>query len=91
MDANKLRSELSALIDCGERGLLDFRNPLEDQPLAAEGLISYRYRVREHSHVMIGARDDAEALREAARSIVGEPDPARLEVWRHGAYRPVKG
>lgn len=57
-----------------------------DRPMAAPGLTSYRYRGR-YGWVMIGAKDNADALREAARSIDGEPDPARLEVWREGRYR----
>lgn len=51
-----------------------------DGPMAAPGLTSYRYAAR-YGHVMIGARDDADALREASRSITGEPDRDKLEVW----------
>ena len=38
-----------------------------DRPCAAAGLTSYRYRGR-YGWVMIGARDDHDAMREAARS-----------------------
>jgi hypothetical protein len=51
-----------------------------DRPCAVVGLTSYRYRGA-YGWVMIGARDTAEALREAARSIEGKADPHRLEVW----------
>lgn len=57
-----------------------------DRPLAARGLSSYRYRGR-YGWVMIGAKDDAEALREAARSTDGVVR-ANLEVWADGSYVP---
>ena len=38
-----------------------------DRPCAAPGLWSYRYRGR-YGWIMIGARDDADAMREARRS-----------------------
>lgn len=60
-----------------------------DRPLAAPGLKSYRYRGR-YGWVMIGARDDADALREAARSIEGAPDPENLQVWNGAQYAPVR-
>ncbi len=57
-----------------------------NRPLAAPGLISYRYRGR-YGWVMIGARDHADALSEANRSIA--PDRAtldRLEMWNGVKY-----
>ena len=39
-------------------------NDLHDRPLAAKGLVSYRYRGR-YGWIMIGAKDNADALREA--------------------------
>lgn len=60
------------------------------KPMAAPGLISYRYRCRSGGHVAIGARDDADAMREAARSIVGEPDIENLDVWNGTEYVPVR-
>lgn len=64
----------------------DFHN----RPCAVAGLTSYRYRGR-YGFVMIGARDDDDAIREAGRSIDGPPDPTRLELWdaSAGAYRPL--
>lgn len=61
-----------------------------DGPMAAAGLTSYRY-AGPYGFVMIGARDDADALSEASRSISGDPDPAKLEVWRADrcAYQPL--
>lgn len=60
-----------------------------ERPMAAPGLTSYRYRGR-YGPVMIGARDKADALREAARSITGAVDPANLEIWCASARRYVK-
>lgn len=61
-----------------------------DGPMAAAGLTSYRY-VGRYGFVMIGAKDSADALREASRSITGVPDPAKLEVFstERCAYLPV--
>lgn len=39
----------------------------QDRPCAAAGLTSYRYRGR-YGWIMIGAKDDRDAMREAARS-----------------------
>ena len=64
-----------------------------EKPLAAEGLTSYRYKNGRYGYVMIGAKDDAGALAEAARSIgQGKPEVAGLEVWDAGAkkYVPVQ-
>lgn len=60
-----------------------------DAPMAVAGLTSYRYRGR-FGWVMIGARDNADALRQAARSIDGEPQLDCLEVWSSGGYVRVK-
>lgn len=58
---------------------------LTDKPLAAAGLISYRYRGR-YGWVMIGARDDADALREARRSVEGAVTRDRLQRWDGERY-----
>lgn len=60
-----------------------------ERPMAAAGLTSYRYAGR-YGFVMIGAKDHADALREASRSIDGTPDPNRLDVWDYhaGCYVP---
>ena len=56
-----------------------------DRPLAVKGLTSYRYRGR-FGWIMIGAKDTAEALREAERSH-GEPCTVdRLEIWTSAGY-----
>lgn len=62
--------------------------PFHDRPCAARGLQSFRYRLP-FSFVMIGARDECDALLEATRSIAGQPDPARLERWNGAAYVPA--
>ena len=59
-----------------------------NKPLAAPGLLSWRYRAR-YGYVMIGAKNQKDALREAARSIEGQPDQGRLEVWAGCRYLPV--
>lgn len=57
-----------------------------DRPCAAPGLVSYRYLGR-YGWVMIGATDDADALREAGRSVGSdEVDPSRLERWNGERY-----
>ena len=58
-----------------------------DRPLAARGLISYRYKGA-YGWIMLGATDDADALKQAARStFVVAAD--RLERWNGEAYAPL--
>ena len=59
-----------------------------DKPLAAPGLTSYRYRGR-YGWIMIGAKDNPGALREAARSTDDPIKPERLEIWDGEKYVPV--
>lgn len=59
-----------------------------DRPCASQGLASYRYRGT-FGWIMIGARDDDDALREATRSTDAPITRARLQVWSGGAYEPV--
>lgn len=64
---------------------------LTDKPLAAHGFTSYRYRGT-FGWIMIGATDDADALREAARSLSytrEAPDIACLQVWNGTVYVDV--
>ena len=62
---------------------------LHDKPLAAHGLTSYRYKSR-YGFVMIGAKDDEDALREAQRSLTRDTaTPDNLERWNGSQYRPV--
>lgn len=56
-----------------------------NKPCAAHGLTSYRYRGR-YGWIMIGARDNADALREAARSTSDAIVPANLQRWNGNAY-----
>lgn len=62
-----------------------------DRPLAAEGLISYRYPSR-YGWIMVGARDDTDALREASRSLsLGEKTELRkLQKWDGADYAPIQ-
>jgi hypothetical protein len=59
----------------------------QDQPMAGEGLTSYRMK-SPYGYVMIGAKDPADAMREASRS-TDNPNPADLEVWDGQKYVPV--
>ena len=56
-----------------------------DKPCAAHGLTSYRYKGR-YGWIMIGARDDADALREAARSSNDAINRANLQIWNGTEY-----
>lgn len=59
---------------------------MTDKPMAAPGLISYRYRGR-YGWIMIGALDDADALREANRSTDGPVTMDNLQVHDGDCYR----
>lgn len=59
--------------------------PTHDRPCAAPGLTSYRAKGR-YGWIMIGAKDDADALREARRST---DTPTDLQVWDGVNYVPV--
>lgn len=54
--------------------------------MAAHGLISYRAKGR-YGYIMIGAKDDDDAWREARRST---DSPTDLEIWDGKKYIPVK-
>lgn len=58
------------------------------KPLADHGLTSYRYRGR-YGWIMIGARDDMDAMREASRSTDYPVTLDKLEVWNGFEYVPV--
>jgi hypothetical protein len=47
--------------------------------------MSYRYKSR-YGWIMIGARDDADALREAARASSDAINRANLQVWNGTEY-----
>lgn len=81
--------EALASKDCGVLGGLARNLPMEDRPLAARGLTSYRLRGR-YGYIMIGARDHEDAMREAARS-TPNPDRAALEIWNGDRYVKVFG
>lgn len=56
-----------------------------NRPCAAAGLTSYRYRGR-YGWIMIGAKDDADAMREAKRSTSDPILYERLERWTGQGY-----
>ncbi len=64
--------------------------PTTERPLAADGLTSYRYK-GPLGWVMIGARDQADALNEARRSVERPDDVSaeNLQVWNGSEYEPV--
>ena len=62
---------------------------LENKPLASYGLTSYRYKGR-YGFVMIGAKDDEDALREAQRSLTWDKaTPEKLERWNGTKYQAI--
>jgi hypothetical protein len=65
-------------------------NARQNLPMAAAGLQSYRYRTA-YGWVMIGATDDADALREAQRSTPAQVSADRLQRWTGTEYQPTKG
>ena len=60
-----------------------------DKPLADHGLISYRYRGR-YGWIMIGAKDDTDALNEARRSTDDAVTADKLEIWNGTNYVQVR-
>ncbi len=61
-----------------------------DKPMAPCGLLSYRYK-GPFGYIMIGAKDDFDALKEAARSVSSCPVSwSNLEAWDGERYAPVK-
>jgi hypothetical protein len=65
------------------------KTAIHDKPLAVAGLTSYRYAGR-YGYIMIGARDTADAMREAARSCTGyAPTIKNLQVWTGSHYSQV--
>jgi hypothetical protein len=62
----------------------DFTN----KPCAAKGLISYRYKGR-FGWIMIGARDNEDALNEAGRSTDDEIKGENLQIWDGARYIDV--
>jgi hypothetical protein len=64
---------------------------LQDKPLASHGLTSYRYQGT-YGFIMIGARDDVDALKEAQRSLTWDKaTPDKLERWNGTKYQPTQG
>lgn len=63
--------------------------PFWNRPCAAPGLLSYRYGNGPYGFVMIGARDNLDALNEAARSVSGPVIMNRLQRWNGTAYETV--
>jgi hypothetical protein len=58
---------------------------MHDRPMAAAGLISYRCRGR-YGWIMIGALDNADAVREAKRSTDKDIGYSDIEVWNGTRY-----
>ena len=61
---------------------------VHDSPLAVQGLTSYRYKGR-FGWIMIGAKNHADALKEAARS-TNSVQAANLQVWNGAQYVAAK-
>lgn len=62
---------------------------ITNKPLAAPGLLSFRLKAL-YGWIMIGAKDEAEALKEARRS-AAEARIERLEKWNGHTYVPCQG
>ncbi len=56
--------------------------------MASAGLVSYRYKGR-YGFIMIGAKDNADALKEAQRSTSDKATYDNLEVWNGSTYERV--
>lgn len=67
------------------RGTKQFGPPLSDRPLAAPGLTSYRAR-GPYGWIMIGATNQADAMREARRSTDA---PTDLQIYDGDTYRQI--
>lgn len=61
------------------------QRPYWEKPCADCGLVSYRYN-GPFGFVMIGAKDDEEAYRQASRSLEQLPDRHLLQVWHQDQY-----
>jgi len=69
--------------------MIEQDTPMHDRPLAAAPLKSYRYKGA-YGWIMIGARDDADALVQAARSFSDKRLTANLdnlERWNGYFYK----
>lgn len=60
---------------------------MSDRPMAAPGLTSYRCK-SPYGWIMIGAKDHADAMKEARRSSDNVTE-AGLEIWNGEGYVPV--
>ena len=59
-----------------------------DKPCAISSLISYRYKGR-YGWIMIGAKDNADALKEAQRSTSDKVTAENLQIWNQTQYQGV--
>lgn len=62
--------------------------PYYDKPCADKGFVSYRYRGT-YGWIMIGAHDNADALREVSRSTKARITRENLQVWNGTEYVPA--
>lgn len=70
---------------------MDYAQYICDRPLAAAPLKSYRYKDA-YGWIMIGAKNDADALAQAARSFSDKrttADADNLERWNGSCYGSV--
>ena len=59
-----------------------------EKPCAMEGLTSYRYKGR-YGWIMIGARDNLGALKEAQRSTSDKVTMDNLQIWNGAQYESI--
>ncbi len=63
-------------------------NTITNKPLADKHLTSYRY-AGPYGWIMIGAKDNENALNEAARSTEGQVKIEYLQIWDGNDYVPL--
>lgn len=68
---------------------LPFSDSITGRPLAVAGLRSYRYR-GPYGWVMIGATDDADALKQAQRSVTEVVIIENLQTWNGVCYSAME-
>ncbi len=68
---------------------MKYESNLHDRPLAAEGLVSYRCESPYGGWIMIGAKGDEDAMREALRSNSACTKDG-LQIWDGAKYVSVE-
>ena len=67
------------------KALITNNEHFTNRPMAVKGLISYRYKGT-YGYIMIGAKDNEDALNEASRSTKSPIELENLQVWNGTQY-----